>query len=83
MIVGGSFYSWLGVANTEDIDLVLGKTRQVLPVIGTEIPTLGFYYAGPLVLLGLFIYFQVYLQRANFDLSLNLLSLVTTAKPLS
>jgi hypothetical protein len=41
----------------------------LLPNVATAIPTVGFYVAGPLVILGLYIWFHFYMQHLWMDLS--------------
>jgi len=54
-------YSWLTIATTVDVRLVTNSTSSPLPVIGTEIPIVSFYFAAPLVLIGVYVYFHFYL----------------------
>jgi hypothetical protein len=56
-------YTFLTMATTKDIQLITNTNSSKLPVIGTEIPIVGFYVATPLILLALFVYFHIYLQR--------------------
>ncbi len=56
-------YSWLTIATTLDVRLLTNSTSSRLPVIGTEIPIVPFYFAAPLVLIGVYIYFHFYLHH--------------------
>jgi uncharacterized protein YjbI with pentapeptide repeats len=56
-------YSFLTIAGTKDVEVLTNSNSSRLPVIGAEIPIVGFYVATPLILLALFIYFHIYLQR--------------------
>jgi uncharacterized protein YjbI with pentapeptide repeats len=55
-------YSWLTIATTLDVRLVTNSTSSRLPIIGTEIPIVPFYFAAPLVLMGVYVYFHFYLH---------------------
>ncbi len=59
----GCLYAWLTVATTTDSRLLTNSASSPLPIIGTPIPIAGFYWAAPLLLLCLYIYFHLYLQR--------------------
>jgi len=59
----GCVYSWLTIATTTDARLLTNSASSPLPIIGTQIPIVGFYLAAPILLLGLYIYFHLYLQR--------------------
>jgi len=59
----GCVYSWLTIATTTDARLLTNFASSPLPIIGTPIPIVGFYVAAPLLLLGLYLYFHLYLQR--------------------
>ena len=59
----GCLYSLLTIATTTDVRLLTNSASSPLPIIGTEIPTVSFYVAAPLLLLALYIYFHLYLQR--------------------
>ena len=56
-------YTFLTIETTRDVQVITDATSSKLPVIGTEIPIRGFYFATPLILLALYIYFHIYLQR--------------------
>ncbi len=62
-ILLGSVYSWLTIANTTDAQLLTNSSSTPLPNIGTPIPVVLFYWAGPALLVGLYFYFHLYLQR--------------------
>lgn len=63
------FYAWLVVASTQDVHLITNKAVSPLPLIGTQIPIASFYWIVPVVLLVLFVYFHLYLQRLWEDLA--------------
>jgi uncharacterized protein YjbI with pentapeptide repeats len=59
----GCVYSWLTIATTTDVRLLTNTASSPLPIIGTEIPIAGFYWAAPLVLICLYLYFHLYLDN--------------------
>lgn len=59
----GCVYSWLTIATTTDAPLLTNSASSPLPIIQTEVPVAGFYWAAPLILLGVFFYLHLYLQR--------------------
>lgn len=59
----GCLYSVLTIATTTDIGLLTNSAASPLPIIGTPIPIVGFYWIAPLLLLCLYFYFHVYMQR--------------------
>lgn len=59
----GCAYAVLTIATTTDARLLTNSASSPLPIIGTQIPIVGFYWAAPLLLLGLYFYFHLYLQR--------------------
>ncbi len=56
-------YSWLTIATTTDARLLSNSASSPLPIIGTEIPIAGFYWVAPILLLGVYVYLHLYLQR--------------------
>src|SRR5947209_4151298 len=58
----GCAYGALTIASTTDAGLLGNSTSTRLPIVGTEISVVPFYWVGPLLLVGLYIYFHVYLQ---------------------
>jgi pentapeptide repeat protein len=56
-------YSWLTIATTSDPRLITNSSSSPLPVAGTDIPIVGFYWVAPLVVLGAYLYLHLYLQR--------------------
>lgn len=56
-------YCLLTVATTSHESLLGTSTSTELPIIGAQIPMLLFYVVAPSLLTGIFLYFQVYLQR--------------------
>lgn len=56
-------YSILTAATTTDLGLLLNSSSTPLPVIGAKIPIVGFYWVMPVVILCLFVYLHVHLQR--------------------
>ncbi len=56
-------YTWLTIATTGDVALLTDRATTPLPVILTELPTSGFYWAAPLILLGCYLYLHLHLQH--------------------
>lgn len=56
-------FCWLTIATTTDLALVMNSVSSPLPVIQTSVPIAGFYWAAPLILMALFFYLHLYLQR--------------------
>ena len=59
----GCVYFWLTIATTTDARLLTNSSSSPLPIIQTAVPIAGFYWAAPFVLLCVFVYLQLYLQR--------------------
>lgn len=62
-VIGGCVYSWLTIATTTDVALLTNSGSSPLPIIQTNVPIAGFYWAAPAILLGLYVYLHMYLQR--------------------
>ena len=62
-ILLGCVYCWLTIAITTDVGLITNSGSSPLPIIQTKIPIAGFYWAAPLILLSLYFWFHLYLQR--------------------
>jgi uncharacterized protein YjbI with pentapeptide repeats len=56
-------YCWLTIAVTTDANLVNNFAEQPLPIIGTKINLVMFYWAAPFLLLCVYLYFHLCLQR--------------------
>lgn len=59
----GCMYSWLTIASTTDVQLLTNAGTAELPIIGTEIPVVGFYVVAPPLLLFSLVYFHMYLRQ--------------------
>jgi len=59
----GCVYSIITIATTTDARLITNSSSSPLPIIGAEIPIAGFYWAAPLLLVSLYLYFHIYMQR--------------------
>lgn len=68
-ILLGCVYCWLTIAATTDARLLTNSSSSPLPIIQTPIPIAGFYGVMPFILLALFVYFHLYLQRLWRELS--------------
>jgi uncharacterized protein YjbI with pentapeptide repeats len=62
-LILGCIYSWLTVATTTDARLLTNSASSPLPIIQTEIPIAWFYWAAPVILLSVYFYLHLYLQR--------------------
>ncbi len=56
-------YTWLSLATTTDVALLINAATAPLPIILTELPIAGFFWSAPLILLGFYAYFTLHLQR--------------------
>jgi uncharacterized protein YjbI with pentapeptide repeats len=62
-VIVACVYCWLTIATTTDVALLLNSSSTPLPIIQTAVPLAGFYWAAPILLLALYIYLHLYLQR--------------------
>jgi uncharacterized protein YjbI with pentapeptide repeats len=62
-VLAACVFCWLTIGTTTDVRLITNSATSPLPIIGTEIPIVGFYWAAPLILLGAHFYIHLYLQR--------------------
>jgi len=62
-ILATCVYCWLTIAMTTDAGLVTNRAESPLPIVGTSIPIVGFFWSAPLMLLVLYVYFHLQLQR--------------------
>ncbi|MDT3779290.1 pentapeptide repeat-containing protein [Nitrospira sp. MA-1] len=81
LMLVGCLYSWLTVATTTDSQLFLNSKYYNLPIIQTAIPITPFFYVAPLILLGIYIWFHLYLQRLWEEMAL-LPAIFPDGKPL-
>jgi len=56
-------YSWLTIATTTDASLITNFATFPLPIIGTEILTIVFYWAAPALLLAFYVEFHRHMKR--------------------
>jgi uncharacterized protein YjbI with pentapeptide repeats len=62
-MLGGCLYSWLTIGTTKDAALLTNSASSPLPIIGTALPIVGFYMVAPIVLLAIYFYFHLNMQR--------------------
>ncbi len=62
-MLGGCLYSWLTIGTTTDAALLTNSASSPLPIIGTALPIVGFYLVAPVILLALYFYFHLNMQR--------------------
>jgi uncharacterized protein YjbI with pentapeptide repeats len=63
LLLLGCALAWLVIAATTDAMLLTNAPAALLPSLHTPLPSGGFYKVVPLVLLGLYVYFHLYMQR--------------------
>jgi uncharacterized protein YjbI with pentapeptide repeats len=56
-------YALLALSTTTDAQLVANAATPGLPLLGARVPIVAFYTLAPVALLGLYLYFHLYLQR--------------------
>jgi uncharacterized protein YjbI with pentapeptide repeats len=61
--IGICIYSLLTIAMTKDVDLFLTTRETTLPIIETGVPIRGFFQSVPFLLLSLYLYLHLYLER--------------------
>jgi uncharacterized protein YjbI with pentapeptide repeats len=57
------FYCWLTIGTTSDAELLANSASSSLPIIQAHVPIVSVYVLGPWMLLLLYIYLQLHLQR--------------------
>ena len=62
-VLGAWVYSWLTLATTTDSELLINSISSPLPIIQTPVPIAGFYAIAPLILLALYLYLHIYMQK--------------------
>lgn len=55
-------YTALTVATTDDLRLMTNSTSSPMPIIGSSIPIVYFYFSAPFLLVGLYCYLYLYHQ---------------------
>jgi len=63
ILLAACAYSLLTIATTTDAELLTNEATSQLPIIGTTIPIVGFYWAAPLAMFVVYVYFHLQLQR--------------------
>jgi uncharacterized protein YjbI with pentapeptide repeats/cytochrome c2 len=63
LLLGACVVSWLMVWNTSDAALLTNATESPLPLINTSVSIVAFYVVAPLILLAIYLYQLLYLQR--------------------
>ncbi|HUI44354.1 MAG TPA: pentapeptide repeat-containing protein, partial [Terriglobia bacterium] len=80
-LLAACVYSWLTIATTTDVNLITNRATSPLPIIQTSIPIAGFYVVAPLLLLCVYFYFHLYLQKLWEELG-SLPAIFTDGRPL-
>lgn len=65
LYLGFISYCAVTVFSTTDRQLVLKGHTTELPILGVSVPLEGFFIVAPLLCIGLFVYFMLYLYRLN------------------
>jgi len=56
-------YSWLTIGTTTDANLLTNSSSSPLPIIGAQLPVVAFYIVAPILILCLYVYFHLHVQR--------------------
>jgi energy-coupling factor transporter ATP-binding protein EcfA2 len=65
--VYASLYSWVVIATTDDVSMATNSTS--LPIIGTQMPVNLVYLVSPLIMISIYAWFLLHLQRLVLILS--------------
>ena len=68
-LLAASAYSWLTIWTTTDAQLLPSSSTTALPIIQSKVPIAGFFHVAPIILLAMYIYFHLYLDRLWAGLS--------------
>ena len=77
----GCGYAWLTLGTISDVTLLINSATSPLPIMGINLPIVGIYFAAPLLLLCLYVWFHLYLQNLWKGLS-ELPAIFPDGKPL-
>jgi uncharacterized protein YjbI with pentapeptide repeats len=59
----GCVYTVLTIGTTTDARLITNSSSSPLPIIGTQIPIIGFYVVAPIILFGFYLYFHLCMEN--------------------
>jgi hypothetical protein len=62
-MLAGCLYCWLTIGTTTDAALLTNSASSPLPIIGTALPIVGFYLVAPVLLVAVYFYFHLNMQR--------------------
>lgn len=62
-LIGVLLFSTIAIGGVADRDFFTYESSVQLPLVGVSVPVVGFFYAGPLIVLGLYTYFHLYLIK--------------------
>lgn len=62
-MVASCLFSWLTLATTTDVMLLTNSASSALPIIQARVPIVWFYLVMPVILIGLYFYLHLHLQR--------------------
>ena len=74
-------YVLITIATTADTRLLTNSASSPLPFIGVEIPIVGFYIVVPVILLAIYSYLGLYMQRLWEHLAVIFHQVVHTGRP--
>jgi len=69
-LIAGCIYSLLTISSTTALELLTNSTFFELPIISVKIPVISFYYVTPIILIIIYFYFSLSLQRISEMLAL-------------
>ncbi|MFH1892210.1 MAG: pentapeptide repeat-containing protein [Candidatus Zixiibacteriota bacterium] len=56
-------YSLITIGSVSDSEIFVNSLTSPIPVVGAHVPIVGFLFAAPVILICIFLYFQIHLQR--------------------
>ncbi len=62
-LIGVLLFSTIAIGGVADRDFFTYDSSVQLPLVGVSVPVVGFFYAGPVIVLGLYTYFHLYLIK--------------------
>ena len=62
-LIGVLLFSTIAIGGVADRDFFTYASSVQLPLVGVSVPVVGFFYAGPVIVLGLYTYFHLYLIK--------------------
>jgi uncharacterized protein YjbI with pentapeptide repeats len=69
MLILFCIYAFATIASTTDAALLADSPSALLPDVNVPIPTAGFYFAAPILLFALYLYFHLHLEQLFNDIA--------------